>query len=404
MVKGKCKSAGKKQRGLSTSIPYFSCEPYARAAREHKGALLCMIESSVDLNRVGIVSLGIRHASEAVTPLPDSLVPSLVVEQIDTPTMLVQQVTLVDTESTPVATISRTSTSEHTRAARDLGTILAQGERTAQTTPRCVNIPSRAIAIRSIDAETHPADLVIDAFPYPTFPNIPPEAPLSFNDFQLQGDVARCLRAFKEMGAKAFGILQHVASTNPKYTAKADPFGIAPSSHLSVDRAFGVPGTTHHGVYIGEGYIVDVGTIPPACESERVKGAFYKHFGESYGLAWTRKSRGVGLTTLEQFTERTKGKFHLVVYHPDVKLRRVANILFDTVNAIGPRPYNLIKRNCEAFSMYVRTGIHESAQVNRIMNWYTKTALNTLIAPLKVLGSVVHSTIGPNYFPHFHFV
>jgi hypothetical protein len=222
-------------------------------------------------------------------------------------------------------------------------------------------------------------------FPTPLFPRIPRKAPGSLKNLELRHAVTKCLKAFMRMAEEAFQVIKHVASLNPDFLAEQDEFGIAPGTHIYVVGAYRLPGITvytHHGIYIGACRVVDVGTIPKLCDPKARSGlaAFHQ-------ISWDFKAQGIGLNTLDNFTKKTLGKFHVFAYPAKYQIRSTVQILFDSVNSIGPKPYDLFRDNCEHFSTYMVTSIYESSQVEWLKSWTSKFLPSGFTIPRNLLKS-----------------
>jgi len=175
-------------------------------------------------------------------------------------------------------------------------------------------------------------------------------------------------------------IVKQVLNSNPLCQEKLDSMGIAPGTHLAVpykksywligkglsffspklarnkvklhwsgwgdESGFsGLNAVFHHGIYLGNGWVIHVG------------GGGYARIA-----AGTHLNR-IGLVPLTEFNFFGRGLY--VVEHSTTRPRQ--QIVFDAIQAIGPWKYSLYGRNCEHFATEMATGKPESAQMERGM-------------------------------------
>ena len=175
-------------------------------------------------------------------------------------------------------------------------------------------------------------------------------------------------------------VVKQVLNSNPLCQEKHDSMGIAPGTHLAVpykkghwfvgkgmsffspklarnkvklhwsgwgdESGFsGLNAVFHHGIYLGNGWVIHVG------------GGGYARIA-----AGTHLNR-VGLVPLTEFNFVGRGLY--VVEHSTKRPRQ--QIVFDAIQAIGPWKYSIYGRNCEHFATEMATGKPESAQVERAM-------------------------------------
>jgi len=174
-------------------------------------------------------------------------------------------------------------------------------------------------------------------------------------------NVRGCVNSYKETARVAHGHVRNVLRENPGLTASADPLGIQPGSHIYTKGAFKVPFLSHHGVYIGNGMVVDVGSIPTACMPHEVKAKMSSKMKGTLAF----KGQGIGLRTMEEFMESRKKTLYHVVYLKNQ--RNPADILRDAVRAIGPNKYDVLRDNCEHLATQIVSGVRRSTQVQGLL-------------------------------------
>jgi hypothetical protein len=186
--------------------------------------------------------------------------------------------------------------------------------------------------------------------------------PQRIRNFQTNENVLGCVNSYKEAARTAHGHVRNVLRENPDLTASADPLGIQPGSHIYTKGAFKVPFLSHHGVYIGNGMVVDVGSIPTACMPNEVKAKMSSKMKGTLAF----KGQGIGIRTMEEFMENPKKTLYHVVYL-NKNPRNPAHILRDAVQAIGPNKYDVFRDNCEHLATQIVSGVRRSTQVQGLL-------------------------------------
>lgn len=167
-----------------------------------------------------------------------------------------------------------------------------------------------------------------------------------------------CVANYAKMHALAARHVDDVQRSNPTLSAAADPHGIAPGTEVWVDNAFKVSFARHHGVYIGNGLVVDVGSIPESCRSS--KPVMAKRMAT---MAF--KAQGVGVTTLNTFTSR--GRSWGVAQYPAKVTLPAQQALDNALKAMGPKPYSILADNCQHTASAIVTGVRRSDQVAAVL-------------------------------------
>ena len=117
-----------------------------------------------------------------------------------------------------------------------------------------------------------------------------------------------------------------------------------PGDHIMIDRGVYV----HHGIYVGDGNVV--------------------HFRGDAG----QKLVGVEepmilMQPMEEFGP--EGKVQVIEYDDDIGVLDPGETVSRALHKVGSTSYNLAHNNCEHFSIWCKTGLHESTQVNEAMDW-----------------------------------
>lgn len=170
----------------------------------------------------------------------------------------------------------------------------------------------------------------------------------------VEGECKRCVDQYGEMARSADAHVRRVAAMNPGHTAAKDPLGIAPGTHIFYTGAFKVRPLTHHGIYLGDGLIVDVGSIPEAC-----RGPGRTSVAKVMSSA-PFKAQGIGLTNFAEFAGRGAHVYQMRY----TRALPAADVLARAVAAIGPNKYSLLHDNCEHLATELATGVRASHQVD----------------------------------------
>jgi hypothetical protein len=130
---------------------------------------------------------------------------------------------------------------------------------------------------------------------------------------------------------------------------------LQPGTHLVTARR----GYTHHGVYVGEGKVIQYGGFVRGLHSGPVEEVSLEQFANGHPV-WFRQGR---LPTFEphQIVERARTR-------------------------IGENRYHVLTNNCEHFCEWCLRGEHRSDQVDQLLSLPTR-ALGPLAG---VLGRVAH--------------
>lgn len=152
---------------------------------------------------------------------------------------------------------------------------------------------------------------------------------------------------------------------------------LKPGDHIVRGGAFGVSQAGHHGVYLGKGYVVDVGGGPV-------------NAGGIASACGLREKAAKAAIQLYRLTEFSQGKpLTLRIYQSRRRSRRETVAL--AVSAIGLHDYHIAKSNCEHFATFITSGHWQSAQVDWVNRTLVRPVTSTisLLNPLRYLGSAV---------------
>ena len=155
---------------------------------------------------------------------------------------------------------------------------------------------------------------------------------------------------------------------------RQDRWGIIPGQQIYYGGAFGVSTLTHHGIYIGDGLVFEVGQGPKLCKKD---GRNILKF----------KDQMAGLSTLEDFAQRAikLGSDIVVLQTPrDQHYTSVTRRLRRAEEIAGCWDYNIIQHNCQAAANYVSFGVYNSEQANKIIK-----AARVLVVSISSLASLV---------------
>lgn len=173
----------------------------------------------------------------------------------------------------------------------------------------------------------------------------------------LLDEQQNCTMDYEKMAVFLQNHVKNVRAQNKGLTASKDALGIRPGTHIFYTGAFTNKQKvlSHHGVYVGDGLVVDVGSIPTSCRIKTTRQANAKTMG--IGLAF--KAQGIGITNLAEFASRG-ADVSMMEYS---KSKSASQVLKDLLTVVGPKPYNLVKDNCEHFATELVTGVKESHQI-----------------------------------------
>ena len=189
--------------------------------------------------------------------------------------------------------------------------------------------------------------------------------------------------------------------------AALDEYKMAPGTHIfrygvgGISARTSIPfmkpqesGPTHHGIYLFDGIVVDVGSSPKSCGYENV-GRLVSS-SEAYKQKYMRKSgKGInnfiGLTSIYRFTVGYNNlKYDVWKYEYGSSTAPVPHIFKKVLKAIGVKPYDLFERNCEHWASFILTGIPYSAQAfianAQLKRWYFYVLGPLVAAIASVLG------------------
>jgi len=228
---------------------------------------------------------------------------------------------------------------------------LVGGRRNAGKTPRSQGTNM---------ALTRATNRLLQTIPVPT-PRSCFRVPQRIQNFQTNENVQGCVNSYKEAARVAHAHVRNVLRENPDLEASSDPLGIQPGSHIYTKGAFKVPFLSHHGVYIGDGMVIDVGSIPTACMPHEVRAKMSSKMKGTLAF----KGQGIGIRTMEEFMENPKKTLYHVAYLNNP--RNPADILRDAVQAIGPNKYDVLRDNCEHLATQIVSGVRRSTQVQGLL-------------------------------------
>lgn len=138
-------------------------------------------------------------------------------------------------------------------------------------------------------------------------------------------------------------------------------------------------GATHHGIYLFDGIVVDVGSSPDSCAHPHISH-FLSMSNNKYGKGprsssmpafitklLPGKEKGInhfiGITSLYKFSRGYNDVLYDVYkYDYASSTAPIMQIFRDIVKNIGVKPYDLFERNCEHWASSILTGVPFSGQ------------------------------------------
>lgn len=188
--------------------------------------------------------------------------------------------------------------------------------------------------------------------------------------FGIDSTQRDCMNDYNKMGALLKQHITHVKALNPRLTASQDTLGIRPGTHIYYNGMKGIKILSHHGVYVGDGLVVDVGSMPDTCSHKPARAANAK----SMKLPHPFKAQGIGLTNLAEFASRGQDVY-MMRYR---KSRRAAEVLDELEKTVGPQAYALTNNNCEHFATEIVTGVKVSHQIQEAKIGFVATVAAVL--------------------------
>lgn len=165
---------------------------------------------------------------------------------------------------------------------------------------------------------------------------------------------------------------------------------LTPGDQLYYSGAFGYQGAQHHGIYIGQGYVIEVGGggVPAITGIEDVLCALNLKSSPAKGI--------VGLSRLQDFNRPGK-QVSKIVYREQDRLPRRETIR-RAIELLGRWNYRLQQSNCEHFATYVATGRYRSEQIQKVVDAAETYVLKPARSVLRLLdpesGAEVPATGG----------
>lgn len=160
-------------------------------------------------------------------------------------------------------------------------------------------------------------------------------------------------RSYRSVAATIRAIRRDWDRGNDKFLQRQnDKYGLNPMTELFYGGAFGMQSLTHHGVFIGDGVVIEVGA--ESCPIH-VLGKMTPR---------TFQSQCLGLTMLADFIRRARekgdGRVYKVVYNGDRK-KSTINAKFDRTLALLRKSkdgwvYNPFTHNCQHAASYISIG------------------------------------------------
>lgn len=127
--------------------------------------------------------------------------------------------------------------------------------------------------------------------------------------------------------------------------------------HLFYGNAFGVPGLSHHGVFVGNGKVIHF--YPPLTRPSSL--------GHDDGIQ-DKNSAVVQLIPVKRFEELAARRgSHVCVVDHEVRLGR-AHTTRRCFDALGHTGYNAVRNNCEHFVNHCVLGERRSLQADALMS------------------------------------
>jgi len=138
----------------------------------------------------------------------------------------------------------------------------------------------------------------------------------------------------------------------PKNYKDLKKWGMLPGQQLYYGGAFGRQELTHHGIYVGDGVVLEVGQGPQQCK---------KVARNTLGF----KDQMTGLSTLTNFARRAEKQgspIYILSTPEDDDRDTIIRRLERAEEVIGCTDYNILWTNCQHIANYITFGVRESLQ------------------------------------------
>ncbi len=200
-------------------------------------------------------------------------------------------------------------------------------------------------------------------------------SPTSVGDIQKNMDDAEEAAMYCDIGTtieKQYveSVIDAVEKTSirPRDYKDFKVWGILPGQQIYYGGAFGISSLTHHGIYLGDGVVLEVGQGPQKCKKVSRNTLSFK-------------DQMVGLSTLTSFARRAqKQGSNIYILNttndgdPDTIIRRMKRAL----EVMGCWDYNILLGSCEHVANFISFGVHESVQSEAVVKGARWTVVSML--------------------------
>jgi hypothetical protein len=201
-----------------------------------------------------------------------------------------------------------------------------------------------------------------------------PYGPMAFEDVTIKklstgtnvGELEEAIRDISELSGDYCDIgltmeREYLESTiaaveespyDPKNFEDLKKWGMLPGQQIYYGGAFGVQDLTHHGVYVGDGVVLEVGQGPQQCK---------KVARNTLGF----KDQMTGLSTLTNFAKRAEKQgspIYILTTPEDSDRETIVRRLERAQEVIGCTDYNILLTNCQHIANYITFGVRASLQ------------------------------------------
>ena len=143
-----------------------------------------------------------------------------------------------------------------------------------------------------------------------------------------------------------------------KSTLEIDKYGLIPGQQIFYGGAFKLEQLTHHGIYIGNGFVAEVGSGSNACR-QVTRSNLHKFLDQVFGLS-----------PLEDFAKRAEergSKIYIIETEDDTNPKSVSQRFERMKEILGCWDY-FLNENCQSAANYVTFGQRTSTQAKYIIN------------------------------------
>jgi hypothetical protein len=144
---------------------------------------------------------------------------------------------------------------------------------------------------------------------------------------------------------------------NPESYRELKDWGMLPGQQIYYGGAFGVEKLIHHGIYLGDGVVLEVGQGPQKCKKVSRNVLSFK-------------DQMTGLSTLTNFARRARkqgSSIYILSTPEDADPETIIRRMERAQHVMGCTDYNILWTNCQHIANYISFGVRESSQADAVI-------------------------------------